>query len=237
VIADAVRPLGAPLITRAEAHAIGGRAQRKAGDIKDEVRTARLAIQRAAYKLDASDPKRQELDRQLADAEALVLRESIELPLPSGAPQAASSATGSRKRAREHVPSWDERIAAADDVVLKAQKAVARADAKEEAAEDAADAKQVQLERAMKALKGAPEASSELPIAQFQKAAKETRKLVRRSGKAQKEWEDALFAAKDAEIAALRARLNHRDAMIDSLQLEAAYAVEREGALLDRMGW
>jgi hypothetical protein len=61
----------------------------------------------------------------------------------------------------------------ADDVVLKAQKAVARADAKEEAAEDAADAKQVQLERAMKALlKGAPEASSELPIAQFQKATK-----------------------------------------------------------------
>ena len=106
VIADAVRPLGAPLITRAEAHAIGGRAQRKAGDIKDEVRTARLAIQRAAYKLDASDPKRQELDRQLADAEALVLRESIELPLPSGAPQAASSATGSRKCAREHVPSY-----------------------------------------------------------------------------------------------------------------------------------
>ena len=43
VIADAVRPLGAPLITRAEAHAIGGRAQRKAGDIKDEVRTARLS--------------------------------------------------------------------------------------------------------------------------------------------------------------------------------------------------
>ena len=70
------------------------------------------------------------------------------------------------------MPSWDERIAAADDVVLKAQKAVARADAKEEAAEDAADAKQPQLERAMKALKGAPEASSELPIAQFQKAAK-----------------------------------------------------------------
>ena len=70
------------------------------------------------------------------------------------------------------MPSWDERIAAADDVVLKAQKAVARADAKEEAAEDAADAKQPQLERAMKALKGAPEASSELPIAQFQKATK-----------------------------------------------------------------
>jgi hypothetical protein len=76
VIADAVRPLGAPLITRTDAHAIGGRAQRKAGDIKDEVRTARLAIQRAAYKLDASDPKRQELDRQLADAEAAVLCES-----------------------------------------------------------------------------------------------------------------------------------------------------------------
>ena len=86
---------------------IGSKAQRKAADIKDEVRTARLAIQRAAYKLDASDPKRQELDRQLADAEAAVLR----------------------------------------------------------------------------------------------------------------------------------ARLNHRDAMIDSLQLEWAYAVEREGALLDRMGW
>ena len=89
----------------------------------------------------------------------------------------------------------------------------------------------------MKDLRAAPSASSELPIAQFQKAAKETCKLVRRSEKAQKEWEDALFAAKDAEIAALRARLNHRDVMIDSLQLEWAYAVEREGALLDRMGW
>ena len=237
LIADAVRAVGAPLITRADAHAIGSKAQRKAADIKDEVRTARLAIQRAAYKLDASDPKRQELDRQLADAEAAVLRESIELPLPSGAPQAASSATGSRKRAREYVPSWDERIAAADNVVLKAQKAVSRAENREEAAEDEADGKQVRVERAMKDLRAAPSASSELPIAQFQKAAKETRKLVRRSEKAQKEWEDALFAAKDAEIAALRARLNHRDAMIDSLQLEWAYAVEREGALLDRMGW
>ena len=68
--------MGAPQITRTDAHAIGGKAQRKAGDIKDEVRTARLAIQRAAYKLDASDPKRQELDRQLADAEAAVLCES-----------------------------------------------------------------------------------------------------------------------------------------------------------------
>ena len=64
-----------------------------------------------------------------------MLRESIELPLPPGAPQAASSATGSRKRAREYVPSWDERIAAADNVVLKAQKAVSRADDREEAAD------------------------------------------------------------------------------------------------------
>ena len=50
LIADAVRAVGAPLITRADAHAIGSKAQRKAADIKDEVRTARLAIQRAVYK-------------------------------------------------------------------------------------------------------------------------------------------------------------------------------------------
>ena len=74
------------------------------------------------------------------------------------------------------MPSWDERIAAADNVVLKAQKAVSRADDRGEAAEDEADGKQVRVERAMKDLRAAPSASSELPIAQFQKVANRRRR-------------------------------------------------------------
>ena len=135
------------------------------------------------------------------------------------------------------MPSWDERIAAADDVVLKAGKAVARADPKEEAAEAAVGAKQARLERALQALNSAPLPNQELGAKEWQLAAQETQRLIHRSEQARKDWDVALFAAKDAETAALRARLNWRDAMIDSLQLEAQYCLEREDALLQRLGW
>ena len=101
LLADAV--LGPPLLERSKAHAIGLKARRDAGKLKEDVARARKAPLAAARKLDDTDPQRQllvdEADRKEAD-----LREApLALPFHEAgqAEQVRSSATGSRKRARE----------------------------------------------------------------------------------------------------------------------------------------
>jgi hypothetical protein len=100
LIADSVRPVGLPILPRADGHAIGLRAGRAVGKIKAEVRSAKLVIQRAACKPGAN---RESLEQRVAEAEARVLCETIEVGVPpttriSTAP--VSQPTGSRKRAR-----------------------------------------------------------------------------------------------------------------------------------------
>ena len=110
LIGDAV---GRPLMDRKAAHAAGLKAARAAGNINQlEVRAARLQSQRAAGKLAADDPQRAALAEQAAKAEAAILRAQVDValpPAPSAAPPSASAAgsraTGSRKLAREVVPS------------------------------------------------------------------------------------------------------------------------------------
>ena len=102
LIADCVRPVGLPILSRADAHAIGLKAGRAAGKIKADVRAAKLVVQRAACKPGAD---REGLEERVAQAEAKVLRETIGVGVPSVASLQAPTrqATGSRKRAREEV--------------------------------------------------------------------------------------------------------------------------------------
>ena len=64
---------------RKAAHASGLKAARAAGNIKAEVRAAKLRLQRAACKLAADDPQREELTKQVSEAEAAILRERIDV--------------------------------------------------------------------------------------------------------------------------------------------------------------
>ena len=118
---------GRPLMERKEAHAAGLKAARAAGSIKTDVRAAKLVVQRAACKLAADDPQREQLAKQAADVEAAILREQVDVALPVATPApraSASRASGSRKRAREAEPSDDDLIAEAEGCLLRAEKEV-----------------------------------------------------------------------------------------------------------------
>ena len=93
--------LGLPLMTRAEAHAVGLKARRDAGTLKEEITNAHRQAGRKASKLAATDPARAQLKEEAAQKEQTLLRAVIELPLPSPAQQPRSNATGARKRKHE----------------------------------------------------------------------------------------------------------------------------------------
>ena len=104
-------------MTRAEAHAVGLKARRDAGTLKEEITNAHRQAGRKASKLAAMHPARAQLKEEAAQKEQTLLRAVIELPLPSPAQQPRSNATGARKRKRESPPpalvALEERLDAA----------------------------------------------------------------------------------------------------------------------------
>ena len=183
---------GRPLMERKEAHAAGLKAARAAGSIKTDVRAAKLVVQRAACKLAADDPQREQLAKQAADVEAAILREQVDVALPvaTPAPRASASvsrASGSRKRAREAEPSDDDLIAEAEGCLLKAEKEVKRAEARQVKAEAAQEDAWQRFERVSRKYDG----REDVPDEQLQRNHVAT-------VDAQFAWMDAVCKMKDA---------------------------------------
>ena len=211
LIADAVRPVESPLLTRKEAHAVGLKAGRAAAQIKLAIRTDKLAIQRQACKLAPDDPARAQLQAEAEAVEARVLRETIDVALPLETPPARSSATGSRKRAREAAePSLDQRVAAAEDTVLQTEKAVKRA----EAALTRAEAHEREAEG---------KASSLLDRLQGETSLQS----LERGHTAMDRWHIATLESREAESDLWEAQYHgmHAEAESLNLQLERAWAL------------
>ena len=212
LIADCVRPVGAPLLERKEAHAVGLKAARAADRIKKDVRTEKLAIQRQACKLSAEDPERKKLEQQAEGVEAALLRAIVDVALPPlEAPPARSSATGSRKRGREAAePSLDQRVAAAEDTVLQTEKAVKRT----EAALTRAETHEREAEGKASGLLDRLQGES-------------SQQSVDRAHAAMDRWHMATLESREAESDLWEARYHgmHAEAVSLDLQLERAWAL------------
>ena len=131
LLAEAV---GLPLLTRETAYAVGLKARREAGYIQAPEAAKKKDLGRAKSKLAATDPRRLQLDGEHKDGIMALLRDFVDVALPSAslpsAPSAVtSSATGSRKRKREAESSFDELIADAEVELLKAEKVAKKASA------------------------------------------------------------------------------------------------------------
>ena len=74
--------LGPPLLERSQAHAIGLKARREAGKLKEDVARARKAPLSAARKLDDTDPQRQLLLDEADKKEADLRGQLLTLPFP-----------------------------------------------------------------------------------------------------------------------------------------------------------
>ena len=222
LIYDAVSPVGAPLCDRrATAFAVGSKARRQADNIKTEIRNAKLKAQRAACKLEQADPQRKELERQAAEAESIVLRDTIDVGIASVEAPARSTATGSRKRAREteaQVSPLDRRVADAEAACERADKELDPALRAQEIAERLVATKKRVLDRISKQLIAKLKASG-LP------------KLMRLMQSADRAHQAAQLAAKDAEIAYLLAMLDASQAQNELLSSES----DRTDALIDEL--
>lgn len=208
LLADAT---GRPLLSRAQAHAVGIKAQREGGYIAASIKTARKqagATARAAS-TDASAAQ-DAAERAVLSAAA----GDIALPqLPAAAaPSAAPS--GSRKRAREQEPSALEQLETrhrqqeAEAAILRADRDVKRAEAAEASAEAVEQTTMALFERSMEVAR------------RFLGEKRRVRQLASEAmDRAQKRYHEAQWATKNAEMATLKAQLVARDAMIDSLLL------------------
>ena len=92
--------LGHALLSREDAFKLGGAASKRATALPSEIADARRAILRPASKLDAADPKRQELAAAADAAQVRLLQSAPVPPLPLPHTSVKPQATGSRKRAR-----------------------------------------------------------------------------------------------------------------------------------------
>ena len=93
-----------PPIDRSTAHAVGLKARTQTLKLKTKIYEERKAPLAAARKLEDADPKRQDLLDEADRNQDRLLSEPIDLPFYQSAPEAGSSATGSRKRARDPEP-------------------------------------------------------------------------------------------------------------------------------------
>ena len=127
LLGDAV---GAPLLSRTHAHAVGTKARRVAVETTAEQAVLKRTAQRAASKLAPDNPRRQELAAKAKEAEASLLRATVDFPALPAEQSTTPSSSGSRKRKLEPepvAPSQDQLLSILDDKVLKAEKDIKRA--------------------------------------------------------------------------------------------------------------
>ena len=218
LLADAI---GQPLLEHGRAHTVGLAAKYEAGKIKGAIDQYKRDVRRDAGKLDAADPKRQELLAEASNAEdaAPFLRETVDIRLAASVAPVCSAATGSRKRARQQVvePEEDEELARAEAAVLACTKAVKRADAATEAAERTEAEKFKVYSRLANALGQAAKgcAKTSKTLASFNAFSK-------RVDKAERAHTLAQFATRDALMDWQRAIIEERDAELHVAELELA---------------
>lgn len=107
--------MGAPLLSRAHRRDQGA-AGRRRNDGRQAV--VKRAAQRAQSKLEPDNPRRQELAAEAKEAEASLLRETVDFPALAVEQSLEPLASGSRKRKREPEPSQDQQLSILDDKVL-----------------------------------------------------------------------------------------------------------------------
>ena len=215
LIGDAV---DVPLMSRKEAHAVGLKAVRAATRIKAELRSAKLAAQRAASKLMPDDPQRDELLKEAEAAQETIRRAPVDVSLPAGS--AASSANGSREVELSPEDAHEQAIAAAEAELLQLQKAVKRAEAASEHADAKLESKLKVLQRIELKLK----ADCFYGTKDQQKQWSRFHKLVLA---ADKEVGQAMEAAHECEAKLLQAQLDASEADNDNLRLELEFATEQ----------
>ena len=207
---------GWPLLEKAHALACGTKAQREGGYIRDAIKLARKAALTAARAAGADAPAAQD------EAEAKLLLEAagdIALPeipaAPAPAMQPRSAATGARKRKRAPMPTaldaLEERLDATVAERKSARKALTKAERAHEAAEKVEAAKLKVANRMLNKIK-------ELP----QKSTVKWVKFYHVYTQAERGWQHAQMAAKDAYIARLHAYIDWQDACIDGADVEIA---------------
>jgi len=100
------------------ARTVGIKARRAAGETTAEQAVVKRAVQRAQSKLEPDNPPRQELAAEAKEAEASLLRETVDFPALAVEQSLEPLASGSRKRKREPEPSQDQQLSILDDKVL-----------------------------------------------------------------------------------------------------------------------
>ena len=213
LLGDAV---GARLLPREQAYAVGLKARKAAVALKADVAAKKRAVQRKASKLKADDPLRRELSEKAEAEEAEQLRQEIEFPMVRAEP----APSGSRKQARDKELTQSERVRERldDEKVLKAEKAVKQARAL--------------VERADKAEEEAARKSTAININRQEKPGylvhHSVCKMLRLS---MQHWGAAREFRLEAEIEELRAEVRRQDAVLDRAQNDMASSLEREGRL------
>ena len=130
------------MLTRTHAHAVGIKARRVAGETTAELALVKHSAQRAASKLEADNPRRQKLAAEAKEAEASLLRATVQFPALRAEQSTQPLASGSRKRKVEpdaQALSQDQELSLLDEKVLKAEKEVKRARAAVASAENEVD--------------------------------------------------------------------------------------------------
>ena len=214
LLADAA---GRPLLDRAQAHALGIKAQRADGAAKAAIRDARKKAIGPARAAGTDVSKAQdEAEAVVLCADAKVLApQQPSAELPAAAP-AARAPTGSRKRAREPEPSHEAEVQEAEDALLQAEKQVHKAEKVLATAEAASDAAATKFQRL--AARTDKDASMSFKLSQ---------EHARKVEAACQQSDAAELAEKDAEIALLRAQLVERDANIDLLMLQWGHTCQQ----------
>ena len=213
LLGDAV---GLPLMERKQAHTIGLKAKYEAGKIKSKEASIPREAKKAAGRLGATDPKRQQLlseaDKQVEE----LLCTPVELPFPEAAQPSAPRPSGSRKRAREPEVSATDVIAEAEADVHRAAggedgEAGSGPVAKERAEKDEEAKAKVAVRMTVK-LEELGEAARATTIQKQVKQRKQMQQWLKLHTTAERRWNQAVLASKDAEIAWLEAQLANRDA-------------------------
>ena len=207
--------MGARLLLREQAYAVGLKARKAAVALKADVVAKKRAVQRKASKLKADDPQRRELSEKAEAEEAEKLRKEIEFPMMPAQP----APSGSRKRKRKTKMTQSERERLDDERVLKAEKAVKRAKA---LVERAGKAEEEAASRCTAAVDKCEKCEGPL---------KRRAALTRLSRLSMQQWGAAREFRLEAEIAELRAEVRRQDAALESAHNDMASSLKREGRL------
>ena len=216
LIGDAV---GAPLLSRVQAHAVGLKARRIGSEVKADAASIRKDAARKASKLNQEDPRRKKLAAQAQAAEAALLQVTVDLPMPDPDPREQAQASGARKAS--HAPECDA-LAAAEAEVLATEKEVKRAMAAVTSAETQENEARKRAERWVARVETL--ADTDCEPKQFKQA-----ELGARRAKAR--WDELGLETAFAEKMVLEFKLDLKDAEMGVMLIELEQSLEREVTL------